>query len=474
MTPADDSVIAAVATPAGRGGIGIVRVSGGDIKKIIAGVLPKKPAPRAAVFSPFLDENGEAMDRGLALYFPAPRSFTGQEVLELHCHGGGGVLRRVLSRCFALGARAAEPGEFTLRAYLNGKMDLAQASAVADLVNAASDDAARSAMRSLSGEFSDAIHSAARDLETARVESEAMTDFADEDLGANENNAATVAIESAIAKLESLRVRAGQGALLADGISAAIVGRPNVGKSSLLNRLAGEDAAIVSQTPGTTRDAIAREVVIGGLRVSLSDTAGLRSGTDALESEGIRRAKKTARESDLILHVSDDNDRELSAQQLRRQLNSESDLDSGSESGSVSDSESESVLWTGRVILIRNKIDIIGESPGVRGGVVYMSAKTGAGLNNLRGEILRVAGADGNGNGTGGDGGESPFAARVVHLRALDVALECARRAREDLSHPELAAENLRRARDALSEMTGAFGDEELLGEIFSRFCAGK
>ena len=435
--PADDSVVAAVATPPGRGAIGIVRISGGNIQKIVAGILPRPPAPRRAVFTPFLDSNGEEMDRGVALYFPAPNSFTGQEVLELQGHGGAGVLRRVLSRCMDLGARAAEPGEFTLRACLNGKMDLAQADAVADIINAESDAAARAAARSLTGVFSREIASASDSLETARAGVEAAMDFADEDLG--ENDFAAAALSQAIEKLERLLTRAGQGALLCEGISAAIAGPPNAGKSSLLNRLAGEDAAIVSPAPGTTRDAVLREIALDGLRIRLADTAGLRDDAEEIEREGIRRAKRMAAEADLILLVGD-NTRPPDAAAL--------DFDLG-----------------GEVLPVRNKIDLDGAPPGVRDGAAFVSAKTGAGMEALRGEILRLAGFCES---------EPPFSARERHLRALDSALEFARQARRDWAHPELAAEGLRRARDALAEITGAFGDEELLGEIFARFCVGK
>ena len=441
MTPpddsADDSVVAAVATPPGRGGIGIVRISGGDLGKIIAGILPRPPAPRTAVFTPFLDADGGEMDRGIALYFPAPHSFTGQEVLELQGHGGGGVLRRILSRCMDLGARAAQPGEFTLRAYLNGKMDLAQADAVADIVNAESDAAAKAAARSLTGVFSREIESASDSLEAARTGVEAAMDFADEELG--ENDFASAALEQALDKLRRLLARAGQGVILTEGISAAIAGPPNAGKSSLLNRLSGEDAAIVSPAPGTTRDAVLRDIALDGLRIHLADTAGLRDEAEEIEREGICRAKRIAAEADLILLVSDDS-RATDAAAL--------DFDPG-----------------GEVIPVRNKIDLDGEAPGIREGTVFVSAKSGAGMDALRGEILRVAGFCES---------EPPFSARERHLRALDSALGFAQQARRDWTHPELAAEGLRRARDALASITGDFGDEELLGEIFSRFCVGK
>ena len=444
-SPADDSVIAAAATPPGRGGIGIVRVSGGDIEKIAAGILPRNlPPPRRAVFTSFLDSQGEAMDNGIALYFPAPHSLTGQEVLELQGHGGPGVVRRILSRCLDLGARAAEPGEFALRAYLNGKMDLAQADAVADIVNAESAAAARAAARSLTGVFSREIQSASGALESARTGLEAAMDFADEEL--DENNFAAPALAEAIAKLERLSARAGQGALLTEGISAAIVGPPNVGKSSLLNCLAEEDAAIVSPAPGTTRDAVLREVNVGGLCLRLADTAGLREKAGAVEMEGIRRTRSIAAGADVVLVVGDE----------RRGPGVDLNLDLGGEGGSGRG---------GEVILIRNKIDLDGVESGLRGGIVYVSARTGAGLDVLRGEILRAAGMWES---------EAPFSARERHLRALASALEFARHARTDWAHPELAAENLRHARDALAGITGAFGDEELLGEIFSRFCVGK
>ena len=446
---ADDSVIAAAATPPGRGGVGIVRVSGGSVEKIAGGILPRKlPPARRAVFTSFLDAEGEAMDNGIALYFPAPRSLTGQEVLELQGHGGPGVVRRVLSRCFDLGARAAEPGEFALRAYLNGKMDLAQADAVADIVNAESAAAARAAARSLTGVFSREIRSASDSLEAARAGVEAAMDFADEEL--DENNFAGPALTEAIGRLERLLARAGQGAILTEGAAAAIVGPPNAGKSSLLNCLAEEDAAIVSPAPGTTRDAVLREVCVGGARLRLADTAGLREEAGEVEKEGIRRTRKIAGEADVVLVVGDE----------RRGPGVDLDLDFGGEGG-----EGGEGVEGGEVILVRNKIDLDGVEAGLREGVVYVSARTGAGLDVLRGEILRAAGVRES---------EAPFSARERHLRALGSALEFARDARRDWAHPELAAENLRHARDALAGITGGFGDEELLGEIFSRFCVGK
>ena len=436
---ADDSVIAAVATPPGRGAVGMVRVSGGNIETIIAGILPHKPPPRQAVYVPFLDSEGAAMDAGIALYFPSPRSFTGQEVLELQGHGGVGVLGRVLSRCLDLGARMAEPGEFAMRAYLNGKMDLAQADAVADMVNAESESAARAAARSLRGEFSRAVDVASAALESARAGVEAEMDFADEDLG--ENNFAFESLTTAIMELENLRKRAGQGVLLAEGISAAIMGPPNAGKSSLLNCLCGEDAAIVSAAPGTTRDAVARDILADGLKIRMSDTAGIRADAGEVEREGIRRARRIGGESDLILLVGDE-----------RHSPEEIKEDADGELG-------------GQVILVRNKIDLDGLDGGIREGVVYVSAKTGCGLGELRGEILRVSGYC---------EGEGAYSARERHLRALDSALDLARIARRDWGHSELVAESLRGARDALAGITGSFGDEELLGEIFSRFCVGK
>ena len=346
---ADPAAIAAVATPPGRGGIGVVRVSGGNLQAIARGVLGKIPPPRHATLARFLDENGEAMDRGIALYFPAPNSFTGQNVLELHGHGGTGVMRRILSRCLALGARAAEPGEFALRAYLNGKMDLAQADAVADIVNAETDAAARAAARSLAGMFSREAEAVARALETARVGAEAMMDFADEDL--DDDNFAEAALAEALTRLESLLARTGQGALLAEGISAAIAGPPNVGKSSLLNRLAREEAAIVSPQPGTTRDAVAREITPGGLRIRLTDTAGIRGAEEVrgggggwVESEGIRRARALTAEADLILLVGDESRRpEMESEIL-------TGLAGGKSDGTVETAGASGVVETSRTV----------------------------------------------------------------------------------------------------------------------------
>jgi tRNA modification GTPase len=451
MRPAADT-IAAVATPAGRGGIGVVRVSGADLTQLIAGILGVTPPARVATLATFRGAHGEPIDQGIALYFPAPASYTGETVLELHGHGGGAVLALILNRCLDLGARIAEPGEFTRRAFLNGKLDLAQAEAVADLIEAATATAARAAVRSLSGAFSEEIRAAVDALIELRSFTEATLDFPEEDVEFMRASDVVGKLDSLRERLASIVGRARQGSLLREGLDVVLIGQPNVGKSSLLNRLVGEDVAIVTPVPGTTRDAIRGRIEIGGIPLHVIDTAGLRPTADAVEKIGIERTWTAIERADLALVVTDAREPE----------------------------HADDAAIVGRLkpalprIVVRNKIDLAGVAPrsGRDAGAteVWLSAKTDAGLDLLREAMLAAAGAQ--------DDMEGSFLARERHLRALDIAAAHLGAAAQHLataSPPlELFAEELRQAQEALATITGEFTADDLLGAIFSRFCIGK
>ncbi|HTR56974.1 MAG TPA: tRNA uridine-5-carboxymethylaminomethyl(34) synthesis GTPase MnmE [Casimicrobiaceae bacterium] len=451
MRPAADT-IAAVATPAGRGGIGVVRVSGPDLTELIAGILGTTPSARVATLATFRGSHGEPIDEGIALYFPAPSSYTGETVLELHGHGGGAVLALILNRCLDLGARIAEPGEFTRRAFLNGKLDLAQAEAVADLIEAATATAARAAVRSLSGAFSEEIRAAVDGLIELRSFTEATLDFPEEDVEFMRASNAAGKLAALCERLGSIVGRARQGSLLREGLDVVLIGQPNVGKSSLLNQLVGEDVAIVTPVPGTTRDAIRGRIEVGGIPLHVIDTAGLRPTVDAVEKIGIARTWAATERADLALVVTDAREPE----------------------------HAEDAAIVGRLrttlprIVVRNKIDLAGIAArsSVDDGAreVWLSAKTGAGLDLLREAMLAAAGAQ--------DDMEGTFLARERHLRALDAAarhLDIAAQHLATLPPPlELFAEELRLAQEGLATITGEFTADDLLGAIFSRFCIGK
>jgi tRNA modification GTPase len=431
--PSDDT-IAALATPAGRGGIGVVRVSGPGVRIVAEHVLRGVPRPRHATNSVFRDARGEPIDEGIALYFPAPHSYTGEDVLELQGHGGAVVMRALLAACLDAGARLAEPGEFTRRAFLAGKLDLAQAEAVADLIDAASREAARSALRSLSGEFSAAVGALQAPLVELRALTEAMLDFPEEEVDRLHRDDAGVRLRAVRASLDDVLAKSRQGSLLRSGIHVVLAGRPNVGKSSLLNRLAGAERAIVTPMPGTTRDAVREPVQIDGVPLVLVDTAGLRVSSDMVEQLGIERTRRELAEADVVLAVYD----------LTGDLTTLPDLPAGAAR-----------------IDVYNKVDLAPAPPGMLG----VSARSGAGLAELRRAILAAAGWSAT--------GESVFLARERHLRALERArahLEAA--ARE--TRWELFAEELRLAHVALGEITGEVVADDLLGEIFARFCIGK
>lgn len=445
----NDDVIAAIATAPGRGGIGVVRVSGGCVGAVMQGLLGRSPAPRRALLANFLDADGAPLDQGIALYFPAPHSFTGEEVLELQGHGGPAVLQLVLQRCLALGARLAQPGEFSRRAFLNGKMDLAQAESVADLIDAASSTAARSAMRSLQGVFSHAVHDLVAGLVDLRMLVEAAIDFPEEDIELpQQQEAAEKRLIALRAQLQQVLRAAHQGKLLRDGLQVVLIGQPNVGKSSLLNRLAGQDVAIVTAQPGTTRDTIRECIALEGIPLHLIDTAGLRDTSDEIERLGIDRTRQAIGHADIALLILD----------ARQGM-------------TVAESKTlEGLPAALPVVRIFNKIDLCRQAPRrVRSGGrvdIYLSAKTGAGMALLHDELLAMAGWQPNGEGV--------FMARERHLRALRAAAECLDRARVEWGQVELLAEELRLAQDALGTITGEVSADDLLGEIFSRFCIGK
>ncbi len=440
-----DDTIAAVATPAGRGAIGVVRVSGPGVRAIAAGILGALPRPRMARLAEFHDAAGMGIDRGLALFFPGPASYTGEDVLELHGHGGPVVLSLVLERCLALGARLAEPGEFTRRAFLNDKLDLTQAEAVADLIDAATEHAARSAARSLSGALSDSVAALQQQLTDVRVLFEASFDFPEEEID-------VITETGAIERLARLREQftatlraAVQGSLLREGITVALSGPPNVGKSSLINFLAGEEVAIVTAVPGTTRDLLRASVALAGIPVHLVDTAGIRSTEDPVEAIGVERARTAAREADVVLRISECD-------------------------GDTAPQQEERSAPRARVIHVHNKIDLVGRPPRmelVEGEEhVWVSAKLGLGIDLLKDAIVRAAGAEAFDEGI--------FSARQRHLDALREAAGHVEQAAAQVDTPEFAAEELRLAQVALSRITGEHVADDLLGEIFSRFCIGK
>lgn len=442
------ATIAAVATPPGRGGIGVVRISGVLVVDVARAVLGALPAPRRATYAEFRDARAQVIDRGIALYFPAPHSYTGEEVLELQGHGGPAVLQMVLGACLDAGARLAEPGEFTRRAFLEGKLDLAQAEAVADLIDAASREAARSAMRSLSGEFSEAIGSLVEELTELRALIEAMLDFPEEEIDHTHREDAAGRLDRVRASLETVMVRSRQGSLLRTGIHVVLAGRPNVGKSSLLNRLAGEERAIVAAVPGTTRDALRETILVEGVPIVIVDTAGLRESGDEVERLGIERSWREVARADVVLMVLEaplgmnEEDRALLAR-LPEQ---------------------------GTRLFVYNKVDLApAERAGRRGDgrqEVWVSAKSGAGIDALRGALLEAAGWTGT--------GESVYIARERHLRALAQARDHLQVAVAQIGHWEFLAEELRLAQGALGEITGEVSADDLLGEIFARFCIGK
>jgi tRNA modification GTPase len=437
--------IAAVATAQGRGGVGVVRISGSGIAAVANAVLGKLPVPRHATFGDFLDENGEVIDQGIALYFPGPHSYTGEDVLELQGHGGTAILHLLLQRCLSLNVRLAEPGEFTRRAFLNDKIDLAQAESVADLIEATTTEAARSAMRSLHGEFSAIIHTLVDELIILRMLVEAMLDFPEEDIEVVDTTLRDQLLENIQIKLQQTLLSAKQGSLLREGAHIALVGRPNVGKSSLLNRLSGEEVALVSDVPGTTRDVIRQAIQIRGVPLHIMDTAGLRSSEDEVENMGMARTHQTLQRADLILLLLDGT-AGLSAKDEEILASFPADIPH---------------------LLVYNKADLLGDKNlALRADAISISAKTGTGIEELRERMLKLIGWQNQESGA--------FIARERHLNALNLAQAHLVQATGVLDHPELFAEELRLTQHELNSITGKFTADNLLGEIFSRFCIGK
>ena len=436
--------IVAQATPPGVGGIGIVRISGDQTEGIARTLLGSLPEPRTATYRMFCNRAGERLDAGLALYFPAPASFTGESVLELHGHGGPLVMSLLVDAIVELGARHAEPGEFSKRAFLNNKLDLVQAEAIADLIGSGTAQAARAALRSLTGGFSRAVEALSEQLVRLRMHVESAIDFPEEEIDFLSDDALLRRIEECDAAFRALQAEATQGRVLRDGYRVVIVGKPNAGKSSLLNRLSGQDAAIVTEVAGTTRDILREQIDIDGLAVELVDTAGLRNDPDRIEAEGIRRARAALATADAALWIQDATDKDQA--ELRENL-------------------PEGIPVT----IVHNKIDLSGDEPGLVDGEVYLSAETGAGIDALRRCLRDLAGYE--------NLGEGAFTARRRHVRALQKAAEhfaTGKKALEETKAGELLAEELRLAQQALGEITGAFTADDLLGKIFSEFCIGK
>ena len=440
--------ITAIATAPGRGGIGVVRVSGADLLDFAERLTGKRPPARRATMADFRAADGEAIDQGVLLYFPAPHSFTGEDVLELQGHGGPVVMQQVVGRCQELGARIAEPGEFSRRAFLNDKLDLAQAEAIADLIEASTAQAARSALRSLSGEFSRLVQGLVDQLIELRMLVEATLDFPEEEIDPLRDTDMLPRLERLQLQLAELRSRARQGSLLRTGLTVVLAGLPNVGKSSLLNRLAGADRAIVTDVAGTTRDALRETIQIEGIPLHIIDTAGLRETNDKVELLGIERSWQEIAKADVVLQIVDARGGVTSADQ-----GVAARLPAGIER-----------------VVVENKCDLAHQRAGrfeAQGQVhLRISAKTGEGMALLHDELLRVAGWAGH--------GEDVILARERHLAALTEASQRVELAADNMQRLELAAEELRLAQEALSAITGEFTADDLLGVIFSRFCIGK
>ncbi|CAN8140577.1 5-carboxymethylaminomethyluridine-tRNA synthase GTPase subunit [uncultured Thiomicrorhabdus sp.] len=445
--------IAAVATAPGRGGVGIVRVSGDKAGEIAEAILGKLPEPRYAHYGPFYGAEGEVLDRGIALYFPNPNSFTGEDVLELQGHGGPVVLQWLLERVVQLGARLAEPGEFSKQAFMNDKLDLAQAEAIADLIEASSAQAAKSALRSLQGDFSREVNTLVEELIQLRLYVEAAIDFPEEEIDFLSDGKVAGQLQHILDRLHQVFASAQQGVLLREGMSVVILGRPNAGKSSLLNALSGKEIAIVTDIAGTTRDIVKEEINIDGMPLHILDTAGVREATDQVEQIGIERAWAAI----------DNADRVLVMLQAGEAIHPEDQV--------ILDKLPDSIPVT----LVRNKLDLINHQPMIEveqatgRSVIWLSAKHKVGLELLREHLKTEMGF--------AQTEEGVFMARKRHLDALQLALDYTLNGQQQLelfAAGELLAEDLRMAQDALSEITGRFTSDDLLGRIFSSFCIGK
>jgi len=444
---ATGDTIAAIATPPGNGGVGIIRISGPAVSQIAQNLSKKKLKPRYAQFSNFLGADGDIIDFGIMLYFPAPASFTGEDVLELQGHGGRVVLDMLLRRVLALGARMAAAGEFSQRAFLNNKLDLAQAEAIADLITSSTEQAVRSSQQSLQGLFSQQINELIDELIELRVYIEAAIDFVDEEIDFLGDGVVAGKIQQLHRKILKIQATAQQGRLLHDGINVVLAGKPNAGKSSLLNALAGHEAAIVTDIAGTTRDVLRERIQLDGMPLHIIDTAGLHDSDNLVEQEGVRRARQEIAKADQVLLLLDS-----------RNPQTDELLDS---------------LPPGiKITSIFNKIDLSGESAKIvesaEGTAIYLSVKTGAGLDLLKRHLKQSVGFT--------ETADSVFVARRRHIQALTqagLALESATEQFQSLA-PELVAEDLRQAQNSLAEITGEFSSDDLLGEIFGSFCIGK
>lgn len=444
----NSDTIAAIATASGSGGIGVVRVSGPAVAQIATAILGHCPKPRYAAYLPFLDCDGHTLDQGIAIYYAAPNSYTGEDVLELQAHGGPALLQILLTRCLSLGARQAAPGEFTRRAYLNEKMDLAQAEAVADVINAATSEAARSAMRSLSGEFSNRINVLLQRLIELRMFVEACLDFPEEEIDFISQGNVKQKIEDVQMELQRIYNESKQGNLLREGLTVVLVGQPNVGKSSLINQLAADDIAIVTSIAGTTRDTIKSAIQINGIPLHVVDTAGLRETEDEIEQFGIARTWRALKSANIALLLID-------------AAHGITDVEKSILARLPSDFPK---IW------VHNKIDLTKKAPFIEyldgEAHIHLSAKTGDGVNLLRETLLKMVGWKSTSEGV--------FMARTRHLDAIKQVDQFLQSSLGAINQSEIVAENLRMAQDALSSVTGEFTPDDLLGEIFSKFCIGK
>ena len=451
MPNSSTDTIAAIATPTGRGGVGIVRVSGPAASRIAICVLGHCPKPRYAEYLAFKDHHQQVIDQGIALYFPAPNSFTGDDVLELQGHGGPVVMDMLLKSVIEAGARPARSGEFSERAFLNDKLDLAQAEAIADLIDAGSEQAARSALRSLQGQFSNEIHALVDQVTRLRIYVEAAIDFPEEEIDFISEGNVKQQIEAQLTTLATIDSKAQQGSLIREGINLVLAGQPNVGKSSLLNALAQREAAIVTDIAGTTRDIVKEVILLDGLPIHILDTAGLRQSEDLVEKEGMRRTWQAIEQADLMLLL----------------------VDSRTGLGAEEQQILEQCPKNIKVVEVYNKCDLATQSPNensVSGGDAqqWISARTGEGIDKLVALLKRLAGMQ--------TSGEGAFMARRRHLVALDKSRQHLQLAKQqaEQGQGELIAEELKQVQQALGEITGELSSDDLLGKIFSEFCIGK